>query len=322
MGRYIGTALQHDVKELIEESPLDLVEYQANTVLPEKTVTEKSGEIPVMKTSVGMKQLDLKRAPRSTFKRAEWVWGSANFVTYEYGYEEPIDNVEKLENADIFNEEVVVANIARSQLMLAREKRVADAVFSATTFVGAKNTTVITNEWSDATNADPYADITNVHDIMFAKNGIPRARCELLINEKVFRNVMGSDKIQSNLKYTIPIDKMSEQEKKNLLAQFLGIKQVNIATSFADSTAIGVENAEFSRLWSDEYAMFYFPCPNVDSWRVKGLGRQPVYAKFSPTYIIEDYPEPQSDSLVVRAREYRGEFINTMYGVLMSNMTS
>ena len=321
MGRYLGTALQNDVKDLIEESPLDLVEYQANAVLPEKTVTEKSGEIPVLSTSAGMKQLDLKRAPRSTFQRAEWVWGSANFVTYEYGYEEPIDNVEKLENSDIFNEEVVVANIARSQLMLAREKRVADAVFNATTFTGATKTKAITTEWSNIA-CTPYLNTTEVHDIMFAKNGIPRARCELLMNEIVFRNVMKSTEIQANLKYTMPIDKMSEPEKRNLLAQYLGIKQVNIATSFADSTAIGIENAEFSRLWSNEYAMFYFPCPNVDSWRVKGLGRQPVYAKFSPSYIIEDYPEPQSDSLIVRAREYRGEFINTMYGVLLSNMTA
>lgn len=322
MARYVGTALQNDVKEIIEESPLDLVEYQANIVLPEKTVKEKSGEIPVLSTSAGMKQLDLKRAPRSTFKRAEWVWASTNYNTYEYGYEEPIDNVEMLENSDIFNEEVVVANIARSQLMLAREKRVADAVFNATTFTGATNTLAIAQEWDDATNADPYLNITEVQAKSFAKNGIPRARMELLLNEVVFRNVMKCAKLQDNLKYTISIDKMTEQEKMNVFAQFLGIKAVHIATSFADSTAIGIEDAVFSRLWSDEYAMYYFPCPNVDSWRVKGLGRQPVYTKFSSDYIIEDYDEPQSDSLIVRAREYRGEFLNTTYGVLMSNMTT
>jgi len=321
MGIYKGTALRNDVKEIIEETPMDLVEYAAGMVLPEITVTEKSGEIPVLSTSAGMKQLDLKRAPRSTFQRAQWVWGSKNYACYEYGYEEPIDNTEALENSDIFDEEVVVANIARSQLFLAREKRVADAVFNTTTFTGAANFFNITTEWSNVA-CTPYADTTTAHDKLFAKTGIPRAQCHYIMNEVVFRNVMRSTEVRADVKYTRDIGSAPMAEKAAYLAAYLGVKKIHIVASFADSTALGVEDASFSRLWSNEYAMFFFPCPAVNSWRVKGLGRQPVYAKFSSDYILEDYPEPQSDSLIVRAREYRGEFINPTFGVLMGNMTA
>ena len=322
MSVYKGTALRNDVKDIIEESPMDLVEYQASMVLPELPVKEKSGLIPVLSTSAGMKQLDLKRAPRSTFKRAEWVWGNKTYASFEYGYEEPIDNVEALENEDIFDEEVVAGNIARSQLFLAREKRVADAVFNTTTFTGASNFFNVTNEWDDATSATPYADITTAHDKLFAKSGIPRAQCHLLINEVIFRNIMRSDKVRADVKYTKDIGSAPLVEKAAYLAAFFGIKAVHVTTSFVDSTALGVENATFSRLWDNEYAMFYFPCPNVNSWRVKGLGRQPVYAKFADDYKLEDYPEPQTDSLIIRAREFRGEFVNPQFGVLIGNMTS
>lgn len=321
MAVYKGVALRNDVKELMEETPMDLVQYQASDILPEKTVNEKSGKIPVLSTSAGMKQLDLKRAPRSTFQRAKWVWGNNDYSTYEYGYEEPIDNVEAMENADIFDEEVVTGNIARSQLFLAREKRVADAVYNTVTFTGAANTHAVTTEWSNVA-CTPYADTTSVHDKMFAKNGLPRSMCHLLINEVIFRNVMRATEVRADVKYTVAVDKLSAEAKASYLAEYLGIAKVHIATSFADTTGLGVEDAVFARLWDSEYGMFYYPCSNVDSWRVKGLGRQPVYKKFSNDYRVEDYAEEQTDSLIVRVREYRGEWVNNKFGVLLSNMTA
>lgn len=321
MAVYRGTtALRYDLKAIVDESPMDLVEYQAPKILPEISVNETSATIPVLSTSAGMKLLDVKRAPNGTFKMGEWVFDGTSYNTYEYGYVEPVDNTEKKKYDDIFDIEVVAATIARSQLMLAREKRVADAVFNATTF--ATGLVSITHEWDDATNADPYTNVTTMHDTLFAKCGIPKALCHLLINEQVFRNVMRTDRVRADVKYTVAVDKLSMTEKASYLAEYLGIKQIDVATSFVDTSAIGIKDATFARLWSNEYALLYYPCSSVDSWKVRGLGRQPVWKKYAPDYIIESYPHEESDSVRIRVKEYRGEFINTKYGVLADNLTT
>ena len=49
----------------------------------------------------GSKLLDLKKTNRGSFKRGTWVWDSDNYQSYQYGYEEIIDNVEALENSEI-----------------------------------------------------------------------------------------------------------------------------------------------------------------------------------------------------------------------------
>jgi len=322
MARNKGTKLRNDLKELVQETPMGSVTFMADEILPPLPVKEKSALVPVLSTSAGMKLFDMKRAPRGTFKRGEWVWGTQTYYTYEYGYEEPVDNVEAQENEEIFNEEVVSTQIAVNQLKLAREKRVADAVFNATTFAAAADLYTTGQEWDDATNADPFKDITAAHDDLFAKIGVPRSACHLLINDVVFRNILRADRVRNDVKYTTAIDTMTEQVKTQFLADFLGIKKIHVATSFYDSSNLGIKDATFAKMWSNEYGMLYLPCPPSPSWRLPGLGRQPVYKKFSPDYRVESYPEEQSDSIIVRAREYKGEFVNKTFGVLLDNLTT
>ena len=323
MAFYKGTALANDLKELIVKTPMLEVNYVADIILPEISVKETAGKIPVLSTSAGMKTLDLKRGKRGTFKRGEWTWGNDSYTTFEYGYEEPIDNVEALDNADIFNEEIIAGNIAKSQLFLAREKRVADAVYNTTTFAAVSDSLTITNEWDDATNADAFGDITDAQAKSFAKCGKPRISMHLLCNEAIFRNIMRSTKVRADVKYTRDIISQPLQAQQQYFASFLGIAAVHIATSFVDTSSLGVEAATFETLWSDEYAMYFYPAQaNLNSWKVPGLGRQPVWGKFSKDYRLERYGEDQSDSLIIRAREYRGEHIDVTYGVLMDNMTT
>ena len=318
--------LRYDLKDIVIESPMDDVVFVADDMLPPIPCNERTAQMPVIPTSAGMKVLDLKRNADGTFKRAVWVWGDDVYRTYEYGYEEKIDNVEAMANADMFDEEVISAKISYNQLKIGREARVVAAMHNTTTFTGATNTLAIINEWDDATNADPYGDITSGHAQLFKKCGKPRSQLKLQINETILRNVMRADKVRADIKYTTPIDKMTEVEQRRYLAQFLGIKEVVVATSFYDQTLLGIEDAEFIPLWSNEYAMLYYPCPYVGSWKVPGVGRQPFWKKFegrdSDGVRTESYDVEENDSRIVRVREYRGEWINTKYGFLFSNMTT
>jgi len=322
MAKYKGTTLRNDLKELMKETPMGNVDFMADKILTPISVKEQTGYIPRLSTSAGMKLLDLKRAPRGSFQRGVWTWNSSLYATYEYGYEEPVDNVEKLKNSDIFNEEVVAGQIAAHQLKLAREKRVVDAVHNTTSFTGANNTLAITHEWDDATNADPFADVNTGAAKIKIKAGIPKSKLHLQLNENILRNVMRCDRVRNDIKYTKSIDELNEPQQAKLLATFLGIAEVHVATAFYDTTALGVDDAVFGDFWSDEYMMLYLPAPAVNSWKVPGLGRQPVWSKYANDYRVESYDEEQSDSRIIRVREYRSEFINTKFGFLFSNATT
>lgn len=322
MAKYVGLALRNDLKELMFESPINVNSYGANTILSPIPVKERAGYIPVLSTSAGMKEMDLSRAPRGAFNRGDWVYGSTNYTCVEKGYEEPVDNNEKLASSDYMNEEVIAAAIAMNQILIGKEIRVSNAVYNTTTFTGATGTIAITEEWDDATNAVPFNDITTGANAIRAKTAVPRKMLHLLMNETQLRNVMRCDQIRSDIKYTKSIDELGQAAQAQLLATFLGIKKVDLVSSMYDTTLLDVETATLTDIWSDEYMMLYLPSPASPSWRVPGLGRQPFWSKFSTGFKVESYDEKQTDSRIIRVREYVGEYVNAKYGFLYSNVTT
>jgi hypothetical protein len=315
-----GTKLRNDLKELVMESPMDEVKYFADIILPPIMVEQTSAAIPVLSTSAGMKNLDLKKAGRGSFQRGEWVWGKDSFVTAQYGYEEAIDNVEALENSDFFDEELVATQIAYSQVKLAREKRVADAVFNSTTFNAGNDVQAAAALWSVVANADPFLDIDNAYAKFKIKAGRAKNILSLAITEDAFRAVMKATKLMENIKYTQDIETKDAAVKAQFLADFLGIKEVIVITSIADTTPIGVEDAVFGNIWNKTNGMLFMKSPSVNSWKVPGLGRQPKWSKFSKDILVESYNEDTTDSRVVRVREYSGEKVNSTFGVRLTGL--
>jgi len=322
MASYKGTALRYDLKELAIESPMDSVPFVADQILPPIQVRETAGTIPVLSTSAGMKQLNIKRQKRGSFERGSWVWGSDSYTTSEYGYEEPIDNVEALENSDIFDEEVISTKIAINQIKLAREKRVADAVMNTTTFTAAADKVDITHEWDDATNCTPWANIEAAYQKLFAKIGFAKTQCDLILPDYAVKYVMRSDEINDNSKYTINLERMGQDAMVEYLVAYFGINSIKVVSSFDDSNGLGVEDASFAKLWNEDTGMLCKISDGSNSWKMPGLGRQPVYSKFATDFRVESYDEEQTDSRIVRAREYRGEYINSTFGVMLNNLKS
>ncbi len=322
MAKNKGTALRHDLKETIDHSVMGLVKFSADELLPAIGVKQRSGNVPVKPTSLGMKDLDVKRNSDGTFKRGEWVYSSDSFSTKQYGYEETVDRIEELENADYFSEEAIATQIAFNQMKLAKEKRMVDALFNTTTFTAAADTMTITEEWDDATNAVPFSDITTVAGKLFTKIGIPRSAITLVMNEVVLNNVRKCDEIAANLKYVVPLDLMTEAQMVSALAQYLGIKEIKLVNSFIDSTLLGVEDGEMERILTNEYMMACVLAPKIDSWKVPGVGRSPVWTPYSKDFVVESYYEDDKDMDVYRVREISGEWINVKYGVLIDNVTT
>lgn len=317
-----GAKLREDLRELVIESPMDEIQYGADSILPPIPVSMPSGSIPVLPTSAGMKDLDLKKGSRGTYKRSEWVWTKDSYTTAEYGYEELINNVEALEHDDIFNEEQISARIGYSQLRLAREKRVANAVFNTTTFTGSANVQAAGTAWTTPASADPWKDFDDAYTKIKAKSGLPKSSLTAIIPELAFRRAMKVDAVMENVKYTQNIEVLPMSMKAQFFADYLGVKDIKIVDSIVDTTPQGIEDAMFAAIWTETMAMLAYLSPASPSWKTPGLGRQPRWTKFAKDIKVDSYDENNTDSRVVRTREFSGESINTTFGVLLTGVTA
>jgi len=310
--------LRRDLTELLVEISFEDLALTGEKILPSINVRETSAYYPVLPREAMGKVPVTERAPDGTYNRGQWEWSEETYTTREYGFEEPSDNVNALIWEDYIDQEETSATLAYQGLLLAREARIAAAVYNTTTFTGAGGTLAITHEWDDATNAVPWSDVDTGAGKIRAKSFIRKNQLSLVLNAKQFKVVMKTDEITGTVQYVEPIERMPEARKKEFLAEYLGIKEVVVVDSLYDSAGLS-QDSTVTDFWSDEYMMLAYLTPGGSGWRTPGLGRQPVYAKYSSDFIIEEYDEPKINGKVFRAREYRGTVLDANFGFLFSN---
>jgi hypothetical protein len=316
-----GVTLRSDLRSLLEE--YDFTRDQklmAEVILPTIPVVEAAAHYPTLPRENRLRIPDTARAKNGTYSRDQWEYSEGTYTTREYGHEETIDISQAAVNSSWVDEEEISSQMAAQKLMLAREQRVASAVYNTTTFTGATNTGAITNEWDDSTNATPWADIENAAIIVRAKCGLQKSNLSLILSDDLIKFLLKCTEVINSIQYTESIPTMAEERKLQFAADYLGIKQVIGVTGLYETTKIGQPTPAMGHLWSSEYAMLCKLNTVSRTWKEIGLGRQPAFSKVTDTYLIEEYSEPATRSLVIRALEYRGTTVNSDYGYLLSNM--
>lgn len=317
-----GAKLREDLKMLVTESPMDFVDYKADIILPPLAVKQNAASIGVLPTSAGMKKLDNAKANRGSFKRTEYIWGKDSYTTSHKGYEVAIDNTEAMENSDIFDEETTVARNLYSEMRITREARVASAVMNTTTFTGSTNVQAAAAVYSNASAATPFVDFDNAYVKIKAKAGIPKKALSGILAEAAFRKLVRTNEVLTNIKYTTAPELMSMEQQIQMIANYLGLKNIIVTDGVYDNTAELVKDAVFADIWNPQLAMLALISPAAPTWDAPGLGRQPRWSKFAKDFRVESYGEVQTDSRVVRVREYSGEKINTKFACLITGVMS
>lgn len=316
-----GITMRNDLKDLMEE--INWAEDQmlmAEKILPTIPVTDPTNYYPVLAREQSLRIPNTNRGPGGTYSRSQWEWSQASFNTKEYGFEEPIDLTQATINSTWVDEEEIAAKLAVEGLLLSRESRVANAVFNATTFTGATNFLDITYQWDSPTNATPWANIESAWQACRGKCGLSKKQFSLIITEDNINYALKTAEIANSMLYTEAVASMSSQRKLNFLVDYFGIKDIVLVNSLFESTKDGNASPAIGNLWSNEYAMLAILNKGSSSWKERGLGRQPAYVKIAKDYVIEDYAEPNKGAHIIRAKEFRGETINTDYGFLLGNM--
>lgn len=296
--------------------------YVASQVFPVMNVAKQSGsfgKIPIEQL-IASGNDETSRAPGGGYNRGSWTFTKDTYATEEHGWEEPVDDKEAELYAEYFVAEQVSAMRAYERVLAAYENRVAAAVFNATTFTS--QTTNITHEWDDATNATPIDNVETAVRAVADRTGIwPNA---LIINRKVFRNLRKCDQIVDRIASSGAGSPTKASDiTVQQLAQCFDLDEIIVAGNYKNQAEEGA-TLDLTPAWSDEYAMVFVKPTNNDM-RQPCLGRTLHWSADGSMVggTMETYRDERIRGDVVRCRmETDEKMLYVECGQLLDNVTT
>jgi hypothetical protein len=316
-----GTTIQRpELSALAYEHMIDAADrgFIGMRVMPIFPVPEKTADYAIIPIESLIKLPNTKRAPRAVYSRGDWEFETGTYNTVEYGWEEPVDDVEANLYRRFFDAEEVATDIAMDHILRGHEARVAAVVQNTSNAIGSAN---VTTEWSNAASATPKADAKAAIASMRGLSGIkPNA---IIMSEKVFENVMVTAEIKNYLQYTSPHLVQTEEAQRRMLALYLGVDQVLVGNAIKDNAKKG-QSASLVDLWDDEYVSFARVSSGGNRLKEPVIGRTFLWEADSPQpVVVESYREEQTRADIIRARNHVAEaiiFSGALY--ILGNITA
>lgn len=260
-------------------------------------VSEQSADYPCYPKEYAAEIPNTARSTRGTYNRMEHRFETDTYTCVENGIEEPVDDVEVKLYARYYDMEKVVAKRCTETILLVQEKRILDLGQAS----GVDATP--TNEWDDATNAAPLADVNTGKNTILAATGIyPNA---LVIAGTTYQDLSVASNVIDRIKYTYPGVRAGELTKE-LLAEYFGLDQVLVSIAMYNSAKEG-QAASMSYLWSEEYALLACVQDGQDL-EMPSYMRTFLWTEDSPqNVVVESYYSDEVRGNVIRARQYTDE---------------
>lgn len=296
--------------------------FIADQVMPAIDVQSQSATFKKIPVEALLAERDTDRASDGSYSRQSYKFEEDNYATKEQGAEEPVDERDKRIYGRYFDAELLAAARARNATLTNREKRVAAAIFNATTFTSY--TAAVSNEWDDAVNATPVEDIQTAAEAVFTSSGL--IANALVVNSKVLRNIKNSDEIVERLKYSGFSDpkNVSNSDLAALLFPDVPGARIIVAGAPRNSANPGQASVTIARIWSDEYAMIC-RVPTTNDIQEPCVGRTFHYVgDGSSLYCtMESYRDETVRADIIRARhEVTEKVMLAAAGYLLSNVTT
>lgn len=294
---------------------MDRLGFIGLRVMPVVEVAKQAGVFGRIPLAQLLQNKSSKRAPRSGYQRGHWTFESDSYACEEHGWEEPVDDREARMYADYFDAELVAAARARDFVLRQFERNAASTIFNAVTW----SATAVTNEWDDAANATPIADVNAAALRMYEACGLwPNA---LVINRKVFRNLRLVDEITDKIQYVQGV--LPRDINVGHLQAAFDLPNILVAGSVQNTANEGAA-ASLSPIWSDEYAAV---CRIAESSDIQEpcVGRTFHWGEDGSTIgsTMETYRDETVRADIVRARmDVDHKVIYTAAQELLSNITT
>lgn len=266
---------------------------------------------------------DDSRAPGAPYKRDDVEFDKFNYATDDHGREAALDDRTLKIFRDVFDAEGIITQRVMDIVLRNFEIASAAAIYDTAVWTGASLTTTITNEWDDATNATPVADVEAARKKVLAGCGLePNA---LICNRAQAWAACETDDIKNRLKYWGGDDPKDINAKT--LAALFDLDYLIVAGGIKNSANQG-QSATVADIWSDEY-MMVARVAETDDPQEPCIGRAFLWDGDNPSgpgtdeelaLIVEEYREEGVRGSVVRARNDRDIVVmHPECGHLLSN---
>lgn len=293
--------------------------FIAHRVFPKFEVDRAAGVFGRIPIEALLANRETRRSPGGAYARDDWEFTPDSFATVEHGAEEPVDDNEAETYRDYFVAEQVAAIRAMDAVLRNAERRVADALFNATTYASQK--TGVSNEWDDATNATPIDDVDAACEAVWSQCGL-WPNC-VVMNKHVFRNVRKCDQIIDLMKYQSKQDVRASQITPAALAAVFDVDMVLVGDG-AKNTAAKGQAISIGKIWSDEYVSVCRVATS-DDIREACVGRTFFWPGDGAPFDgrVEEYREERVRGNVIRYRhQVQEKALHTEAAHLLENITT
>ena len=268
-------------------------------LMPPFEVPEQSADYPIIPIEAVLKAQDTRRTARGYFNRGDWEFATGTYSCEQYGWEEPIDDVEAALYDRYFDAEMVCTEIAVDKIVLGHEIRV------ASTFETGGADSNVSIEWSTASTATPLANVNAAKIAMRAASGLlPNA---IAMSWKVFRNLMVTSEVTTAFRYTNPIEIGGEEAQRRILANYFGVDKVFVGGAIKDTAKKG-QSTVIADVWDDEYVHLVRVSNGGPRLREPVYGRTFLWSKLGANTVnVDTYYEERPMQTIVRAMQYVDE---------------
>lgn len=285
-------------------------------VLPIFGTKKKAGAYPLLTVETFLKLQKTNRAPRATYNRSDYQFGSGNYSCDEYGWEELLDDSERELYGQVdFDAEAIAVMRAVDVLLRQQESRIATKVQDTVTLPNSAVGTI----WSTSATATPRADVLGVKQTMRNTFGIlPNL---MTMSEEALNDLLFTNEITDAMKYTNPIEIGGREAQIRVLEMYFGIERILIAGAQKDSAKKG-QAYSLADIWDKSKVGLYKVVSSKDL-KDPSIGRTFLWEEDSAENVVtEQYRADDKRSDVFRARHHVGEeFIFTGAAHILTGAT-
>lgn len=283
-----------DLADAMWEYMFSEMDFIGMRAFPMFRTPEKTGTFPKV-TRENFRPSDTKRARNSRYNRDDIETEDDTYLCVEDGHEKIVGAVDSKQYSSYFDAELVAARLAMWRCLYTNEIETRDKIIDAATFTGELLTTAST-AWSDA-GADIINDVQVGIEAVRKRTGREPNTLVLPAASKPY--FMRNNKIRETIKY---VERATIEALARSLAPVLGVQQVLFGKGVYNSAAKN-KPAVMTDIWPVTHAALLHAPAQGAPLEEMALGRTMLWDDETPDgVLVEEYPEPQTRGLVIRAR--------------------
>jgi len=288
----------------------DGMTFVAEQVLPVLNVAKEAATIGVI-TRENAQSVDNKHANGAGFARVTLGSEDKSYTTADYGLEGQLTDADRERFMTDYDAEVETVASVKTHMLIAKEQRVATALFNTSTWTGADLYTDVSAAPWDAAGSDVIGHVEAASELVRRNTGLRPD--SMLIGPVTWKNLKHNTAILA--KFSSNPSVLTPSVWRQYIAELLELRDIFVADGVYNSAKEG-QSWSGADVWSDDYALI-FKRQN-GSLAMPGLGRTvrwtgPAGVLVNGLETVVQYREEQTESDVFRVREYVGEFICDAY---------